>query len=109
MVKLVDKETLLKEREEKKQVRQRLSPSLIISDECVNDGFLLSQMEEEKKRKKEEAARKKQEQEVAHVFQTFNHPPVSAITNSSAHVVSVSDGQTRQDEGRPIPNVPHRN
>ncbi|XP_051234226.1 cysteine--tRNA ligase, cytoplasmic isoform X1 [Dicentrarchus labrax] len=41
VVKLVDKETLLKEREEKKQ------------------------MEEEKKRKKEEAARKKQEQEMA--------------------------------------------
>uniref|UniRef100_A0A7N6BK56 Cysteine--tRNA ligase, cytoplasmic n=1 Tax=Anabas testudineus TaxID=64144 RepID=A0A7N6BK56_ANATE len=41
VVKLVDKETLLKEREEKKK------------------------MEEEKKRKKEEAARKKQEQEMA--------------------------------------------
>ncbi|XP_035538198.1 cysteine--tRNA ligase, cytoplasmic isoform X1 [Morone saxatilis] len=41
VVKLVDKETLLKEREEKKQ------------------------MEEEKKKKKEEAARKKQEQEMA--------------------------------------------
>ncbi|XP_010766784.1 cysteine--tRNA ligase, cytoplasmic isoform X2 [Notothenia coriiceps] len=41
VVKLVDKETLLKEREEKKQV------------------------EEEKKRKKEEAAKKKQEQEMA--------------------------------------------
>ncbi|XP_041074739.1 cysteine--tRNA ligase, cytoplasmic-like isoform X1 [Polyodon spathula] len=41
VVKLVDRETLLKEREEKKQV------------------------EEEKKRKKEEAARKKQEQEAA--------------------------------------------
>ncbi|CAN9506620.1 unnamed protein product [Ophioblennius macclurei] len=41
VVKMVDKETLLKEREEKKK------------------------MEEEKKRKKEEAARKKQEQEMA--------------------------------------------
>uniref|UniRef100_A0A8D2JI05 Cysteine--tRNA ligase, cytoplasmic n=1 Tax=Varanus komodoensis TaxID=61221 RepID=A0A8D2JI05_VARKO len=46
VVKLVDRDTLLKEREEKKKI------------------------EEEKKRKKEEAARKKQEQEVHNQFKT---------------------------------------
>ncbi|XP_068116762.1 cysteine--tRNA ligase, cytoplasmic isoform X1 [Hyperolius riggenbachi] len=50
VVKLVDKETLLKEREEKKKV------------------------EEEKKRKKEEAARKKQEQEAAKLLKMKMSP-----------------------------------
>lgn len=100
MLKLVDKETLLKEREEKTKVRKRRrrkrllsklqkldtsegalcsSPLLISNIKSIcNFLFLLSQIEEEKKKKKEEAARKKQEQEVDHMF------PRSDVSSSSS-------------------------
>ncbi|TMS12941.1 Cysteine--tRNA ligase, cytoplasmic [Larimichthys crocea] len=61
VVKLVDKETLLKEREEKKQ------------------------MEEEKKRKKEEAARKKQEQEMAKLAKMKVAPSQMFLTETDKY------------------------
>lgn len=83
VVKLVDKETLLKEREEKKKVSVKSQRSVTearaleggagagrfqgwdtVWINCPDAHFSPSQMEEEKRMKKEEAARRKQEQEV---------------------------------------------
>lgn len=99
VVKLVDRETLMREREEKKKVRKRAQNRSDREPEVAqpHDGWtLFSQMEEEKRLKKEEAAQRKQEQEVfSSGGSLFFH---FSATFPPSFPFPVSDGETGQDE-----------